>query len=133
MSTEIALPAFFRSPHAGRAALCAIVLLVMAGCSSEPAGQRPPEPAGSTPTGSTPSPDTTTIVEGTGTVRHQDLSGGFFGIVSDDGKQYDPVNLAEEFRQDGLRVRFRGRILRDQASIHMWGQLVELVSTERIP
>ncbi len=72
-------------------------------------------------------------VEGTGTVQYQNLEGGFFGIVADDGARYDPVNLPEELRQDGLRVRFRGRLLKEGVSIHMWGAMVELERTERLP
>ena len=32
--------------------------------------------------------------------------GGFYGIVADDGERYLPADLPQEFRADGLRVRF---------------------------
>jgi len=46
------------------------------------------------------------IVSGTGAIIFLDFEGGFYGILSDDGEHYDPVNLSKEFQVDGLRVRF---------------------------
>jgi len=61
-----------------------------------------------------------------GTVRYISVEGGFYGIVGDDGKRYDPVNLSASFRENNLRVRFRGKILKDRVSFHMWGELFEI-------
>lgn len=72
------------------------------------------------------------ILEGTGTVQYIELEGGFYGIVGDDGRQYDPVDLDEAYKEDGLRVHFRARTVEDMASIRMWGTIVNLVSIERI-
>lgn len=61
----------------------------------------------------------------TGTVTHVDLEGGFYGILTDDGAQLFPLNLAEEFRQDGLRIRFQTE---DAAvfTLAQWGRPVRL-------
>ena len=67
---------------------------------------------------------------GTGTVKYVDLEGGFYGIVGDDDKQYDPMNLPQEFQRDGLRVRFQAKIRQDIASIHMWGKIIEITRIE---
>ncbi len=72
------------------------------------------------------------IVEGTGRIQYVDLEGGFYGIVADDGAHYDPVNLPEDFMENGLRVRFTLRILDDQVSIHMWGTVVYILEIEKI-
>lgn len=72
------------------------------------------------------------VVSGTGTVKHFDLEGGFFAIVGDDQKTYDPTNLAESFRVNGLRVRFRARLRNDVMSIRMVGQPVELLEITRL-
>lgn len=72
------------------------------------------------------------IVEGTGTVQYIELEGGFYGIVGDDGRQYDPMDLDENLKEDGLRVHFRARAVNDVASIHMWGTVVDLISVERL-
>jgi hypothetical protein len=68
----------------------------------------------------------------TGTVVHVDLEGGFWGIIGDDGKRYDVANLPKEFRKQGLRVRFAGKVRPDRVSFHMWGVIVEVVSIEKI-
>lgn len=65
------------------------------------------------------------------TVRYIPLEGGFFGLVASDGQQYDPTNLSEEFRQDGLAVRTTLRPLRGVVSFRMWGTIVEIVSMEK--
>ncbi|MFH0914254.1 MAG: hypothetical protein V1849_03075 [Chloroflexota bacterium] len=71
------------------------------------------------------------MVSGTGTVKFISLEGGFYGIVGDDGQNYDPLNLAKEFQQDGLRVRFEGR-KKDVATIRMWGTPVEITRIEKL-
>jgi hypothetical protein len=71
-------------------------------------------------------------VSGTGTIRFLDFEGGFYGIVSDDGGHYDPINLNREFQVDGLRVYFEIRVLRDVHSYHMWGEVVSILHTEKL-
>ena len=68
----------------------------------------------------------------TGTVEHVELEGGFWGVIGDDGKRYDVVNLPKEFRTQGLRVRFVGRLRPDRVSFHMWGVIVEVISIEKL-
>lgn len=71
------------------------------------------------------------LIHGTGTVVYLSFEGGFYGIVADDGKKYDPINMPEEFKVDGLRVRFTAN-LTNYASFHMWGYVVELFFIERL-
>ena len=68
----------------------------------------------------------------TGTVRFINLEGGFFGIIADDERQFDPVNLPEDYRQDGLRIKFTGQPDPNAASIHMWGILIRLDTINKI-
>jgi inhibitor of cysteine peptidase len=68
-----------------------------------------------------------------GTVTHQDLEGGFFGIIGDDGKKYDPLNLDAKYQKDGLRVAFQATEAQGMVSIHMWGTVVNLDFIEEIP
>jgi len=74
----------------------------------------------------------TAMILGTGTVRHLDLEGGFFGIVGDDSVKYDPAELAPAFQKDGLRVKFRARPT-NAMTTRMWGKPVELKSIEVLP
>jgi hypothetical protein len=65
----------------------------------------------------------------TGTVHYLDLEGGFFGIVTVDGKKYDPANLHSEFKdcaKDGVPVEVQAVLLRNMVSIHQWGQLIAI-------
>ena len=71
-------------------------------------------------------------MEGTGTIRYIDLEGGFYGIETDAGEKLDPVNLRTEFEQDGLRVRFRVRMVKEVMTIHQWGSPVEILEMEAL-
>ena len=62
-----------------------------------------------------------------GTVVKNDLEGGFFAIEGNDGKTYEPINLPEAFKEDGMRVKATVRIRSDIGSIHMVGDIVEIV------
>lgn len=72
-------------------------------------------------------PDPATIVSDVGTIRYQDLEGGFYGLETDDGDRYNPLNLDARFRQDGLRVRFRAVKQDEVATIQMWGTPVRIL------
>ena len=63
----------------------------------------------------------------TGTVEHVAIEGGFFAIVGDDGRTYDPVNLPDEFKKDGLKVQGTARLKEDVVGFHMYGTMIEIV------
>lgn len=67
-----------------------------------------------------------------GMVRYIDLEGGFYGLIADDGARYDPLNLPADFRRDGLRVEFEGKVRDDLVGIHMWGRIFEIERIERL-
>ena len=69
----------------------------------------------------------------TGVVRHNDIEGGFWAIRGDDSVSYDPTNLPEDFRREGLRVEAEARRRDDMAGIHMAGPLVELRRIRKLP
>jgi hypothetical protein len=68
----------------------------------------------------------------TGTIRYIDLEGGFYGIIADDGTEYLPNRLDDEFRVDGLRVRFTGTPDAEWASIYQWGQEFAVHQMEKL-
>jgi hypothetical protein len=68
----------------------------------------------------------------TGTVRYSNLEGSFYELVADGGERYDPVNLPDEYKKDGLRVKFQIREKRDMVGIHMVGKIVEVVRIEKL-
>jgi len=72
------------------------------------------------------------IISRTGTIMFINLEGGFFGIIGDDGINYNPINLSEDFRVDDLRVQFEAEILDDVASIRMWGIQIEIIEIKKL-
>ncbi len=73
-------------------------------------------------------------VSGSGTVVYQNLEGGFYGIIADDGTAYLTLNLPDTFKQDDLAVTFTGFIRPDVATIQQWGtpfELTEISSSDQ--
>ncbi|HXW98449.1 MAG TPA: protease inhibitor I42 family protein, partial [Methanomicrobiales archaeon] len=68
-----------------------------------------------------------------GTVTREDIEGGFYGIVSDNGTRYEPLDLDPKYQVDGLRVAFETTPAGDTASTRMWGTSVHLSLVEEIP
>ena len=69
----------------------------------------------------------------TGTVRHQDIEGGFYGIVADDSTKYDVGEIPARFQKDGLRVNFSVRPTNNGMTTRQWGKHVELTSISELP
>jgi len=67
-----------------------------------------------------------------GIVKYITLEGGFYGIIGDDGVNYDPINLPDNFRIDGLKVFFTAIKREDLGSFHMWGIIIEITSIQLI-
>jgi hypothetical protein len=70
-------------------------------------------------------------MEISGVIRYYKLEGGFFAIRGDDDQVYNPINLSEEFRQDGLPVVAKVKVRRDRMGIHQVGTLVEVVEIRK--
>ncbi|GAA5262164.1 putative hemolysin [Methanocalculus sp. MC3] len=66
-------------------------------------------------------------ISGTGVITYIDLEGGFYGIITGAGTRYLPLNLAEEFKTDGLTVTFTATP-EDVMTIQQWGQPVTIIS-----
>ncbi len=107
-------------------------IVLSGGCIKGPA-EKPSQNVTPQITTPVPSPlENRSIINRTGTVRFNPIEGGFYGIESDTGERYDPINLHKEFQVDGLRVRFEGRKREDMASFHMWGTLIEIIKIEKL-
>ena len=64
------------------------------------------------------------------TVRYIELEGGFYGLICGDEKYY-PINLPEEYRQDGVRVSVVARIA-NVTTFAMWGTPVEILEIRKV-
>ena len=67
------------------------------------------------------------IIEIHGTVVFKEFEGGFYGIEAEDGSAYDPMNLPEPFKKDGLKVNVKARLRPDAMGFHMYGSIIEIM------
>lgn len=88
-----------------------IAVMLMAGCASTNLDDRPREVG---------------VVEEQGSIDYIELEGGFYGITTDGGARFYPVDLEDEFMRAGIRVRFRGRVQEDMVTIQMWGTPISI-------
>lgn len=60
------------------------------------------------------------------------LAFGFnsWGIESVHGEKFEPVNLPDDFKQDGIFIVFSGSLERGIASINMWGKPIKITNIE---
>jgi hypothetical protein len=70
---------------------------------------------------------TGTTIHTNATVQWNPLEGGFYELLSDDGVNYDPINLPGCFAEVGLRVEVT-LVRRNYVSVHMAGPIVEIKS-----
>lgn len=97
-----------------RFSICLLLLLLISACSSPTAPDVPPG-----------------AIRVTGTVHFYTLEGGFWAVRGDDGMTYDPLNgLAPAYQRENLRVTMIAKVRNDMASIHMVGQIVEILSIQ---
>ena len=66
------------------------------------------------------------LVQLEATVEFVSVEGGCWRLVTDEGVGYEPVNLPESFRSDGLRVDVTLRPRTDLGSICQVGQIVDI-------
>lgn len=67
-----------------------------------------------------------------GKVKYITIEGGFWGIISSDGKNYEPVNLVPAYQTDGLSVSLKARVLENQVGSHQWGTVIKIITIEAI-
>ena len=72
------------------------------------------------------------ILQGSGTIQYTSLEGGFYLIVSDAGRKFDPLRLDPAVQRDGLRVRYVVRPRSNAVSVHMVGTIVDVIQIEPI-
>ena len=67
-----------------------------------------------------------------GKVVYQNLGTGFWGIITDDGAEYLPLNMPEQLKSVGAKVSCTAREIDEDASMFMWGVPVKIISFETI-
>ena len=65
-----------------------------------------------------------------GKVTYSDLEGGFYGIITDSGDQFLPVNLPKSYKINNLSVHGVASLDTESVSIQMWGKMITIDSIE---
>ena len=60
------------------------------------------------------------------------LEGGFFGLVSNEGKHWLPLNLNKEFQQHGAVIKVKGNPVKGMMTIQQWGTPFSITHIELI-
>lgn len=63
-----------------------------------------------------------------GKVVYQNFSGGFWGIVSDSGREYRPIRMPNQLKKKGARVNIVVKKVKEDMSMFMWGEPVKIIS-----
>lgn len=77
-------------------------------------------------------PEFSEIRFATGTVKYLSFEGGFYGIVTNDNRSLDPLNLKKEFQVEGKKVFVVYRSKKEGASFHMWGEIIEILEIREL-
>ena len=64
----------------------------------------------------------------TGKVVYQNLGVGFWGVVSNDGQEFRPINMPEQLKYEGKEVTISIRKVDEGMSMFMWGTPVRIIS-----
>lgn len=60
------------------------------------------------------------------------IEGGFWGIVGEDGRHYDPGALPRDYQIPGLKVRIEAKAAIGRISFRQWGTPIEIVHIEKL-
>ncbi len=88
-----------------------VCLFMLIGCDNSGDGRRPAD-----------------LLDFEGQVRFVSIEGGFWAIVANGGRTYEPTNLPDGFKEDGLAVRVIAEVRDDLSSIHMVGPIIEIIT-----
>jgi hypothetical protein len=67
------------------------------------------------------------LIEFTAIINYEEIEGGFYTLVSDNGNNYTPLFLPELFRQEGLRVRVTAELRPTMMGFHQRGSYIRLL------
>lgn len=64
------------------------------------------------------------------TVVYNRFEGGFYGLLTHDGKKLLPLNLDKNYRQDGAILQVKGEVANDAMTIQQWGTPFKISSVK---
>lgn len=65
-----------------------------------------------------------------GEAKYVEVEGGFYGIVADSGASFYAVNMPQQYKWDGAKVSCTVELIKDAATMAMWGVPVRILSFE---
>ena len=82
-----------------------------------------------------PSAQTTEVKDLRGVIEEVNAKNGWYGIVPDGdrGTRYAPDRLPDEFKKDGVRVVFSGRVGHVDPNVRTWGTPLTLTNIRLAP
>jgi hypothetical protein len=80
--------------------------------------------------GSTTDPNSVRRIQAT--VCYSQINGGSYALCADDKLTYEPVDLEEQFKENGLRINARVRLLPDTMTPDQRGIVVEVLEIQRL-
>lgn len=66
-----------------------------------------------------------------GVVHHLEAEGGFWGIVADNGNQYEIIDMPEQLKHDKAKVKVVLEEL-DVFTLYMWGTPCKIISFQTL-
>lgn len=66
------------------------------------------------------------------TVKHINLEGGFYGLISKKGSKLLPVNLPAQYKNDGTILKVKGHLVTDMMTTQQWGEPFKILEVELI-
>ena len=82
-----------------------------------------------------PSAQTTEVKDLRGVIEEVNAKNGWYGIVPDGdrGTRYAPDRLPDEYKKDGVRVVFSGRVGHIDPNVRTWGTPLTLTNIRLAP
>jgi len=68
-----------------------------------------------------------------GKIIYVPLEGGFYGLESNKGNKYFPVNLPENLKQHGLSIQAKLVKVEGMMGLQMWGEYVRILNIRPFP
>lgn len=62
-----------------------------------------------------------------GEVKYFNLETGFWGLIDKDGKEWLPLNLPEQLKYEGSKIKIKAKEVKAD-SMFMWGTPIKIVS-----
>jgi hypothetical protein len=72
------------------------------------------------------SPDTPELLVLEGQILFQQMEGGFFGFIDDNGNKYTPVGMDKANLRHGLIIQLTGKLLPNMITITQFGQVIKV-------